>query len=1265
MSQYTSEQLAALAKDRHLSVNANAGSGKTYILVERYLSLIEPNESGRKSFDPSQILAITFTKKAAAEMRSRVIKRLNEKISEAEQNSARDRLRELNIKRDKMNSAKITTIHSFCKSLLSDYPVEADLNPNFRELGFSEGRLAIDSSINYALEEFLDRETPDFDLTKKLLLEVGRKTVIEILQKMLRDPYAAAETAKNYGRDSEEALRDLNNIIILQVRKDIRDLLNDIDKFFDTADISLLKAGSAANKNLIQLKKAHDKFLSYLDNEGTMQEVIVCTLRFLRNYLRKSILTGNGIRKNISVLLEDKSVLDIVLSIEAKAKGIEKYEPEGFQPDLIALLHDYGRVISKIYSRAYELFEDEKRDLNAISFDDMMAKAIRVLENDDARCDIMRTYRYVMVDEFQDTNELQYGIIKLLISDLNSLNNRNIETSKLFIVGDVKQSIYGFRAADVRTFLGATRDIIKINTENIEAQKHKRAINIMNRTISNEPLVVGDVKLSSTFRLQPVLSAYFNYFFSRHMLKEEGNEYDVDYEEFVCGRNIDSLADFEKNSVLLDDSKGSVRFLFGVNAYDSKSSSRAASGDDEEDENDPSKISEADLLAWKVKQIVETQSILPLDENNEPREVKYSDIAIIMRRSTKFPVLAQKFQLAGVPYVLYSGKGFFETVEVKEMAAFLKFLYNKRDNLSLLATLKSAFFGIDDTELYQISTEGKASFWEKVIAHSESGNASENLKRARSIIASLISQAGKVAFDSLIAQILEITGWYGAVAKSRFAEQSSSNMKKLIAFARNFQAAGYRDLGDFVRELELHEEQSDQAEAHIDTGENVVKIMTIHASKGLEFPIVILGDINFKKNHSDTFTMDDKYGINFKLTVERNNGTYSEKISPAQYSFAKKYKDDIETAENKRLLYVAMTRAKDHLIISSQLKLNKDGSIGKPQSFLSDIFDVMQSDYPAFPNKSGVETHTLNTQLKCFDGTHKIEYKLKYPISVEAVSSISQSLAKHEPDIELDAHSKAPLIIPEIPEPGTSGEVTFSATRIMSYYKSKEEYYKKYLLGLPDNWDFQRWKYVNYRDKSSSLGTLTGTVVHYLMEKINDWVDLSGNVDEPVLKSIAEEFISSKEFAAQKNLCEVAMEEAMHSVGSPLIQSNIKQVLDSRKELSLHLPVGIDFLEGTIDLLYENDGSYEIWDWKTNNVRDKEAMIFTAQGYEFQMKFYAYLLSKMGLGINEFRCRLLFTKLGGKLAEDDTWTYLYSFSQEDMDEFIERITSDFPDMKVF
>lgn len=1222
---FTREQSLALTQDRHLAVTANAGSGKTRVLVEKYIDIII-NDS------PKAALAITFTRKAAAEMRSRVVEDIEARLIDTKYKADWKKIRNI---REKLTNAEISTIHSFCSQLLKEFPIEANISPAFIELSESELAVIIRDSILNVSEEWLTNSDNEKKNSAFALFKLfGQKKIEDYLSHLYNNRYEANEILALYSaKTNQEIILAIKHSFFKEIVSDILSSFRKLLRIAEGFDCLENKETGQLNdfiNGFNDVLSSIDKAIKNLD----FDELIDSITTF--NALQKQKISRKNSTNYVLGRIYEKSVADEfaqhIQDFSSLQQLIPAFENES---DMI----NNARTLLNIYKDVENEIESRKQEAGAMDFEDMLLLAGKLI-NDPEVCRWLRMrYKHILVDEFQDTNPIQWKIIKNLIESFND----NTGGAKLFIVGDEKQSIYGFRNADIRIFNSAREEIESANISEIKTgsllEELRNNIGVFSDCSPKEK--AGSIKLLESFRMAPAPAAFINSVCSNFM-KSDCSVYDVDYDELIYAKNNPDIQNYDTDRRLrLSEEFGTVEIL--LNIVDNG-------------EKNTDKSNEAVLLAKRLKNIVLNKEKKVYCNDGE-RPVCWSDIAVLVRNRNRIGTLVEKFVEYGIPYSLHAGSGFFNTQEILDIRNFLSFLHNSGDNTAAAAVFKSPFFSLSDTLLFQINTiKDGASFWEKLKLYSSGNYLPDNseiqkfnlklAKRASDIIESLFPLSGRLPIAQLISRILDDTGWYGCIAQSPNRRQIEANVGKLVDFARSYGRKGFKTLHDFLSELALLAEKSKEPEAAFISGENAVNVMTMHSAKGLEFPITVLFDTSHRTANPDRFQMNSDIGLIFPNFVEEGDfGEFGEISAPSHF-IARKRVRKAEQAEEKRVFYVAMTRAKDHLIISASIISAKNGYV-KPAAFFKLLLNGLKRAVDEIAEIDNNDCFSIETKLRYLTDNGAKSIDVEIPVSV----IISQDdIATNE--IALVQRHNIPAFILE----DVRSEIEdrfFSATQLLTFLKDPEEYELRYFLGLPskDDSHIEAKYHEPDAEDDKTLATLAGTLIHSALERIDSWL-FDGKPNLKALEETVKSILTSIERAISQKLYDRIINECLKTASTSLIINNFDSIKKAKKEYSLTLPLENNFIVGTLDMLIiNNSDEYEIWDWKTNRISQESDINALAEYYKTQMQFYAYLTIFLNPKQEEITARLLFTRLAKENVEDDRWTRVFTWNRNDLMEY--------------
>lgn len=1014
---FTAEQkLAIKTIDRNVAVSAGAGSGKTRVLVERYVYLLK-NGKLKPNGEVESILAITFTNKAAQEMKERVRKTIKDKKGKQWNRIYRD-----------LERGNISTIHSFCAKLIRENPIECNVNPGFVVMEDYEADQLLYESCIETLNEGIENDDDIYSFANHLKA-VRLDFLCQPIMKLYKDL-----------RSQNISIDKAQKLTIHTIENMDESIVDKIKYKFEY----LIEKASTRSK-LYRLKE--DQIWLDFKNDGNYELNDEFANKLM--YLKDNIGTMKGEEETIDNL---KSDIDEVLIFMEK-------NYENIYIGLIKILNSVDRV-----------YEKKKRDRASLDYEDLQLKVLKLLDNKIIRNEYQERFQYIMVDEFQDTNELQKDIIYKLCSKENVLDREN-----LFIVGDPKQAIYGFRGADVNVFYQVMRDM-----DNIYGSK--------------------PINLDKNFRSIDTILNFINCIFKNIM----GDK----YKSLVPDNQSKNNVDVE----IIENSDAEVPEGMTKSEYN--------------------KVYESRLIAKRIKKLVEC-------ENYE-----YGDIAMLFRSSTDDYIYEEALKEFGIPYYNFGGKGFYRAQEIVDVINTLKGISNKYDNVSLAGALRSPMFGLSDDTIYYLARNKNESLLDALSMDISKVDELENekVKKANNILSILYQKKHIIGVDYLIKELLDKT-YYPEILMLKFGgKQALANIYKFIDIAEGFINRENNSLEDFLEYIdELEREDYDESQAKIESEKsNTVKIMTIHKAKGLQFKVVVLPQMGKKFYYGSSDIVFDKfYGI----------GIAHEGISPL-YSKITNNKRKAEFEENKRILYVAMTRAEDKLIIGNQGG-NKESFKGLVEDYL-DLVDYDEISEVNIESEPVCEIKRLNEEFK-----DTKSYRDLYSSS----------------------------LITKFDTFGGKYFKTYSITHYLTFNQCQRMFYMTYYKKLPI------YELKNNKRNSDDFCLISAMDLGNIVHRFCETYELNMNVEE-LLNSI----IISYGFEPTTELLQKI---------NPYIKNYIsfhkKEADYIYREIPFYYKIQENYIRGVFDRINIINGKAEIIDFKTNIIKDKNYLI---NMYKPQIQLY-------------------------------------------------------------
>ncbi|WP_409304603.1 helicase-exonuclease AddAB subunit AddA [Peribacillus sp. SCS-155] len=895
---WTDDQWKAIwAKDQDILVAAAAGSGKTAVLVTRIIQKILSEED---PIDVDELLVVTFTNASAAEMKHRIGQALEEAIN-ADPGSQHLR-KQLGL----INRASISTLHSFCLEVIRKYYYLTDIDPGFRIADSTEGELLRDEVMDDLFEEHYGKsDNEDFF---RLVDAYTADRNDAALQEMIR---ALHEFSRAYPDPAEWLDRvvqmyDLSEDTMIEDLPFYPALAFDInlqlqaakDLFTQALELAKQPGGPAPRaENYLDDLAITDRFISAFEES------------WQRLYEEMQGWAKLSTAKRCSGDDFDPDLLEAAGEYRKKAKKIldgmknELFSrmPESFLRDMREL-KGYAATLVELVKEFDRRFTTAKQEKNLVDFSDLEHYCLEILTGgrngldslpSRAALDYRQQFKEVLVDEYQDTNLVQESILRLVTADGEYSGN-------LFMVGDVKQSIYRFRLAEPNLFLG------KYNRFNHQGDGTGLKIDLNRNFRSRREVLDGT-----------------NYLFKQLMGVTVG---EIDY---------DSDAELKKGAAYPEDKHYPIE-LYLINNKDGQTANRGESDADEASEGsagtfDSEELETAQLEARQmaniIKEAISEKHQIYDAKTGSYRSITYRDIVILLRSMPWAPQIMEELKKQGIPVYANLSTGYFEATEVSIMLSLLKVIDNPQQDIPLVSVLRSPIVGVDEEQLAQIRLFSPNTFDEAVAEFCRKANPAEypELYHRISAFNKQLSKwrhlATMEALSDLIWILYRETGFYDFAGGMPGGKQRQANLRALYDRARQYENSSFRGLFRFLRFIERMQERGDDLGAARALGEqeDVVRLMTIHSSKGLEFPVVLIAGLSKQFNMMDirkSYLLDKEFGFASKYVNPELRLTYP---SLPQIAFKKKKRLEM-VAEEMRVLYVALTRAKEKLYLIGTLK---------------------------------------------------------------------------------------------------------------------------------------------------------------------------------------------------------------------------------------------------------------------------------------------------------------------------------------------------------
>ena len=821
----TAEQGRILAeRGRDVLVTAGAGSGKTSVLVDRYVSLLGDHRI-------SEMAAVTFTDAAATEMRERVRREV----------LTREELRH---HRAEIDEAVIGTIHSLCLQMLREHPVEAAIDPATRVLSDDEAEFELTRACIDALEAAADAD----DQRALALRELGLYAATIQLPRMVerRDEVEAAYRALP-GETVEGWAEHVSNLLDGKLRAAVEAARPELAERAAWLRAALEGSGDDALSSSLR-----DSLAALGDPDAGDASDLLARVEEAGGRVN---LRGGSARNWAADIKEVKEAMG---SIRDMAKELNAL-PSWNEHDHVAL--EALASLRSLFRDACNRYSARKQELVAFDYLDLEIRAAQLLRSHPGIAASCRSrLRHLMVDELQDTNPTQIAFLDLLSGG----GEADPKGPERFFVGDVKQAIYRFRGSDVRNF----------------TRLHKQ--------IEAEGAIHS---LSQSFRAHDPLVGSLNALFE-HVLADRREEFEAPMQT-MTGRG--SEAPESPYLVLLP------------------VSNRTPEGERTGD-HDRRRV-EADAVAAEVASLLRRPAIVWDRDERRERTARASDVAVLLRRLTNVHLFEQALESRGVPCRTVTGAGFFQRQEVLDLTNLLGWLAEPDDSIALAGALRSPLFTIDDQSLLALRSH-HPNLLRALRDPPESlpGEVRQLCGHSAEVLAQLRRGVAFLPTDALLERALALTGFEAAWAPLQGGDQALANIRKFVDLARQLAGTSLDEFVAYVRrrrdELQAREGQAvlDQSDA--------VRLLSVHGAKGLQFPIVFVPEAHLPSRVSfDAVRWRSGEGIS--VTLEKEIGSdEGRRRRPGFYSYLLSRDQAEETAEHKRLFYVAATRAADALYIT-------------------------------------------------------------------------------------------------------------------------------------------------------------------------------------------------------------------------------------------------------------------------------------------------------------------------------------------------------------
>ena len=1135
------------------------GSGKTTVLVERII-----NKIINEKIDIDKLLIVTFTNAAASEMRQRILEAIYSKIDENPENL--DLQRQILL----LNKANISTIHSFCLEVIKNYFYEIAVSSNFRIGDTSEIELLKQETLEEVFEKLYEEKNEEFielvntysgyrddDSLKELILKIyNYSQSMPFPLEWINESVEKFNLGNKLDQDFGKTL--WGKILVEYFIDEIKSCINDLESLS------------------IKLEREFDLERYYL--------VISNDIENLKSLVKEN-QTWNGIYINLNNVkfetwprqaktdceLKDKCK-EVRDEIKDRVKDLTKkvfiYSSEEANQDIYKM-YKILKSLEKVILEFSNRYQENKKDKNIIDFNDIEHYALKILVKKDEKSnyiptDIALNYKEkfveIAIDEYQDSNLVQEYI-------LTTISNGN----NIFMVGDVKQSIYKFRQARPELFLEKYDKYVLAEDEESACKEDTK------------------IQLFKNFRSRKNVLDFTNIIFENIMSKKLG---DIDYNEkeyLNLGANFEECKELTSGKVELD--------IIDLTSEET-----------EENETDELILEKTELeakyVANRIKEVLNSNLHI-YDKKQGYRKVTYKDIVILLRTTSNVANIYEKeLNKLELPVFSDSTSSYFETEEIQTILSVLRIIDNPNSDIPLVTVMRSEIGGFTDNELVEIRLTSKNTSYYEALEEVKNSNEESELKQKVIYFLNMLEKWQQkqeyLALDELIWYIYESTNYYDFVNSNPNGELKTANLKLLFEKAKDYEKASFKGLYNFINYIDKISKSSGDAGSAklIGENENVIRIMSIHKSKGLEFPVVFLcgtgkmfnvQDLNQSILLHQDMGFGPKY-INYERKIEYN--------TLAKEAIRVKTLNEI-LSEEMRLLYVALTRAKEKLIITGCDK-NLKKSISEKENSNLDIVNIRK----AKSYLDWLELVYLNDKEKIndileVDFINKSEIKEELDNKEEKNESNIKYWNEIDKKIEKNVDKILSWEYPYIKSTEIEGKAS-----VTDIAKGK----KKGLIDITE-----KPKFLNENQKLNKAEI--GTLMHLILQKL----DFSITYTEKTIKELIQKLIASKIINENQSKY-INIQKILKFTESDLYKE-LKEAKEANKEKPFYIYISSNeiyndetgekiLVQGIIDLYYiDKNDKLILVDYKTDYVAN-DAEQELVDKYKGQLEIYKRALEQ-------------------------------------------------------
>ncbi|WP_099974795.1 helicase-exonuclease AddAB subunit AddA [Lactobacillus terrae] len=1169
MPKWTEDQEKAIYHTGHdILVSAAAGSGKTTILIERIVELLKNGSS------IDSLLVSTFTKAAANEMKERLEVRLKELTREPELNP--DLKKHLQSQIYKIPMANISTLHSFFNTIIEKFYYVINLDPSLQLItDDTQIQMLKDQAIENVFSDYYEKDDSDFlNVVDNFSNDRSDEGLITLIDQLYNFAITNTDTEKWLNslssfynlEDPFETSDFYKYTLIPNLKLNISSLIDELTEIYYLSQEDLLSSAytEAVSSALNDLKQVYSEI-----EEKSFDEI--------RDYFQNFKMAS---AKRISK--EDKEGEDPTLvealkeQIKSWKDSLKKISENYFSMDaklLTSVSNSSANIIAKLVEIEIKFINEYKslklaNDL--MDFNDLEHYAYDILNTEIDGENIAQDYYQnkfseIMLDEYQDVNAMQENIIQKI----------KTESNHLFMVGDIKQSIYGFRQAAPYIFAQKYRDFQKDDNDS------------------------ELIQLSMNFRSAVDVDNFVNTIFERIMDEKIGEiNYDNDA-KLVPGTSFPEDTDTKNEFYLINN-----------------------------DENSDKRQDQIDFTISKIQKMISDKFEIYDTKLKEKRPIKYSDIVILARNKSMNTDMVSSFAKADIPLLVTASENYFQTTELQILVSFLKIIDNPIQDIPLVAVLRSPIVKLGERQLAEIRLASKGTnFYNAVKSYVEKNDdeLANNLNNFLNLLDNYREYSNKNSITQLIWKIYKETGILDYISGMPGGKQRAANLNALYQRANSYEKNRSRGLHDFITYIEkLEQNDKDLAQpSSIDNEDNTVKVMTIHGSKGLEFPVVFFVGLGSKFNNRDVISaniLDTQLGIGIDYTDQQKHVKYKN----IQKVIISNKKNISSISEEMRLLYVALTRAKQKLIMVGSDKtpetiLNKWDSASANDNGLISVASRLNSR--TFQDLIGIST-LQSKQIKNYD--ENTFYNSNCALTFELIFEKNFASAKQVSNIVESSFELTNLFKTTVQnilnfdysyQSAVNTTAYQSVSEIKRVFSDPDEDSMLYLeQGSQSNRIVQ-----NSFDKPNFLKTTesvspaqVGSATHLILQKINIKHKPTTQDFNELVNRLIQNQTFTKEIAQK-----VDVNALVNMYNSDLGDQIIKNNENVSREYAFSLLIPSDKLfknnddshdkilvHGIIDGLIEYEDHVVIFDYKTDNIKSEDHQSELIKEYSGQLNLY-------------------------------------------------------------